>query len=53
MAPNFEVVVSVLLQIFSQIGQGMPYLCIFVEEVVPLLEVMTDTLVLTFVCGRN
>ena len=25
----------------------------FVEEVVQLLEAMTDTLVLTFVCGRN
>ena len=33
--------------------RGMPYLCIFVEESVPLLEAMTDKLVLTFVCGRN
>ena len=48
MAPNFEVAVSVLL-----ICQGMPYLCIFVEEVVPLLGAMTDKLVLTFVCGPN
>ena len=31
----------------------MPYSCIFVEEVVPLLGTMTDKLVLTFVCGRN
>ena len=31
----------------------MPYPCIFVEEVVQLLGVMTDKLVLTFVCGRN
>ena len=31
----------------------MPYPCIFVEEVVPLLGEMTDKLVLTFVCGRN
>ena len=31
----------------------MPYFCIFVEEVIPLLEAMTDKLVLTFVCGRN
>ena len=31
----------------------MPYPCIFVEEVVPLLKAMTDKLVLTFVCGRN
>ena len=53
MAPNFEAVFSVLLQICSQIYQTMPYLCIFVEEVVPLLEAMTDKLVLTFVCGRN
>ena len=53
MAPNFEAVFSVLLQICSQIYRTMPYLCIFVEEVVPLLEAMTDKLVLTFVCGRN
>ena len=32
---------------------GMPYLCIFVEEVVPLLGAMADKLVLTFVCGQN
>ena len=31
----------------------MPYWCIFVEEVVPLLGAMTDKLMLTFVCGRN
>ena len=31
----------------------MPYSCIFVEEVVPLLGPMTDELVLTFVCGQN
>ena len=42
-----------LLQICGQICRGMPYLCIFVEEVVPLLGEMTDKLVLTFVCGRN
>ena len=53
MAPNFEAVFSVLLQICSQIYPAMPYLWIFVEEVVPLLEAMTDKLVLTFVCGRN
>ena len=53
MAPNFEAVFSVLLQICSQIYRGMPYLCIFVEEVVPLLGPMTDKLVLTFVWGRN
>ena len=53
MAPNFEAVFSVLLQICSQIYRGMPYSCIFVEEVVPLLGPMTDELVLIFVCGRN
>ena len=53
MAPNFEAVFSVLLQICSQIHRGMPYLCIFVGEVVPLLDAMTDKLVLTFVCGQN
>ena len=53
MAPNFEAVVSILLQICGQICRGMPYPCIFVEEVVPLLGEMTDKLVLTFVCGRN
>ena len=53
MAPSFEAAFSVLLQICSQIYRVMPYLCIFVEEVVPLLGAMPDTLVLTFVCGRN
>ena len=53
MAPNFEAVFSVLLQICCQIYLGMPYLCIFVEEVVPLFEAITNKLVLTFVCGRN
>ena len=42
MAPNFEAVFSVLRQICGQIYRGMPYLCIFVEEVVPLLGAMTD-----------
>ena len=31
----------------------MTYPCIFVEELVPLLGVMTDKLVLTFIYGRN
>ena len=53
MTPNFEVVVSVLLQICGQICRGMPYPCNFVEEVVPFLGAMTDKLVLTFVCGQN
>ena len=53
MAPNFKAVVSVLMQIYGQICRGMPNLCIFVEEVVPLLGAMTDKLVLTFVGGQN
>ena len=53
MAPNFEAVFGVLLQICSQIYWGMPYSCIFVEEVVPLLGAMTDKLVLTYICGQN
>ena len=53
MAPNFGAVVSVLLQICGQICRGMPYPCIFVEEVVPLLWEMTYKLALTFFCGRN
>ena len=40
--PNFVVVVSVLLPICCHIGWGMPYLCIFVEEVVMLLGAITD-----------
>ena len=36
MAPNFEAVVSVLLHFYGQLCRGMPYPCIFVEEVVPL-----------------
>ena len=46
-ATNFVVAVSVLQTICCHIGSGMPYLCIFVEEVVPL------SWVLTLVCGRN
>ena len=53
MAPNFEAVVSILLQICGPICQAMPYPCIFVEEVVPLLGETTDKLVFTFFCGRN
>ena len=45
-APNFDAVVSVLLQICGQIYRGMPYSCIFVEEVAQLLEAMSDNLVL-------
>ena len=53
MAPNFEAVVSVLLQLCGQICRGVPYPCIFVEKVVPFLGTVTDKLVLTFVCGQN
>ena len=53
MAPNLEAVDSVLLPFCGQICRGMPYLCFFVEEVVPLLGTKTDKLVLTFVCGQN
>ena len=53
MAPNFEVVVSVILHICGQLCRGMPYPCIFVEEVVQLLGAITDKLLLTFFCGRN
>ena len=53
MVPNFEAVGSVLLQLCDHNCRGMPYPCIFVEEVVPLLGEMADKLVLTFVCDRN
>ena len=42
MTPNFVVFVSVLLPICCHIDWGMPYLCIFVEEVVTLLVAITD-----------
>ena len=42
MTPNFVVVISVLLPISGHIGVGMPYQCIFVEEVVMLLGAITD-----------
>ena len=53
MTPNFVVFVSVLLPIRCHIGCGVPYLCIFVEEVGTLLGVITDKLRLTLVCGQN
>ena len=37
MTPNFVIVVSVLLHVCCHIGWGVPYLCIFVEDVVTLL----------------
>ena len=42
MTPSFVVFVSVLLPICCHIGWGMPYLCIFVEEVVTLLDATTE-----------
>ena len=42
MKPNFVVFVSVLLPTYCHIGWGMPYLCIFVGEVVTLLGAITD-----------
>ena len=44
MTSNLVVVVSVLLPICCHIGCGMPYLCIFVEQVVTLLGAITDNL---------
>ena len=40
--PNFVVIVNVLLPICCHIGWDMPYLSIFVEEVVTLLGAITD-----------
>ena len=51
MTSNF-VVVNVLLSICCHIGWGMPYLCIFVEDVVTILGAITDKCVVTLVCGR-
>ena len=43
MIPNFIVVVNVLLPFFCcHIGLGMPYMCIFVREVVTLLGAITE-----------
>ena len=42
MTPYFVVVVGVVLPIYCHIGSGMPYLCIFVEEVVAFLGTMTN-----------
>ena len=53
MTPTFVAVVSVLLPICGQICQGMSYLCIFVEEVVPFFGTMTEKWMQTIVCGRN
>ena len=42
MIPNFVVFVSGLLPICSHIDWAVPYLCIFVKEVVTLLCAITD-----------
>ena len=42
MTDNFVAVVIVLLPICGIMCLGMPYLYIFDEEVVPLLETMTE-----------
>ena len=42
MTPNLVVYVSVLLPTCCHFGWGMPYLCIFVEEVLTLLGAITD-----------
>ena len=42
MTPTFVVFVCVLLPICCHIGWGMPYLYIFVEEIVTLLGAITD-----------
>ena len=52
MAPNFEAVVSVLLQICVKFA-GVCHIRVFFIEEVPLLGEMTDKLVLTFVWGQN
>ena len=41
MTPNAVAVVSVLLPFCCHIGWGMPYMCIFVEEVAMLLGAIT------------
>ena len=53
MTPTFVVAVSVLLPICCHIGSGMPYLCIFVEEVATLLGAITDKWMSTIVYGQN
>ena len=53
MTPNFVVFVSVLLPICCRIDWGMPYMSIFVEEVVTLLGAITDKWVKTLVYGQN
>ena len=42
MTSNFVVVASVLPPICCHIGWGMPYLCIFAEEVITVFGASTD-----------
>ena len=49
----FAAVVNVLLPICCHIGSGMPNLRIFVEDIVALLDAMTNKMVRKLVCGRN
>ena len=42
MEPNFVAIVDFLLPTYGQICQGIPYLCIFALELVPLLGTLTD-----------
>ena len=42
MTPYYVVVVGVVLPMYCHIGSSMPYLYIFVEEVVAFLGTMTD-----------
>ena len=53
MAHNFVAFVSVLLPMCCHIGWGMPYLCIFVEEIIMFLDAITEKWAWTIVCGRN
>ena len=53
MTHNCVVVGSVLLPICCHVGWGMPYMFLFVEEVVKLLGAITDKWVLTHACGWN
>ena len=53
MTPNFVAVVSVLLPICGRICQGVPFLCIFVEEVVQFSGTMTEKWMQTLVCCQN
>ena len=48
MTPYFVALVNVLLPMFCHIGWGMPYLHIFVYEIVELLGAMADKWIETF-----